>query len=76
MSDNSAAFLRSRCEHYWIPNSGRGGEPVFKRNSTMHAEPIMHVRCSQCGNRTWFTERQWNEIPVRSEPGAVNGGRE
>ena len=55
------------CEHYWIPNSGKGGEPVFKQNSTMHSEPTMHARCSQCGDRTWFTERQWNGIPVRKE---------
>jgi hypothetical protein len=56
------------CDHYWIPNSGRGGEPEFKFNRQMSAEPTMHVMCSTCGDRTWLTEKQWAEIPVREPP--------
>jgi hypothetical protein len=56
------------CEHYWIPNSGQGGEPVFRPNRQMSVEPIMHVRCELCGERTWFTEKQWNNIPAGPPP--------
>lgn len=53
------------CEHYWVPNSGRGGEPKFLMNRTMHpTEPLMHVQCSRCGVRTWLTEAQWWAIPA------------
>jgi len=56
------------CNHYWIPNSGAGGEPVFRNFTHMSREPVMHVKCSKCNTRTWFTQKQWNDIPVRSEP--------
>ena len=56
------------CDHYWIPNSGQGGEPVFTPNRQMSRDPLMHVMCSKCGNRTWFTEKQWHDLPVRDEP--------
>lgn len=59
----------NECNHYWIPNSGRGGEPDFRLNRMMHpTEPLMHVRCSLCGTRTWVTKEQWAAIPVMSEP--------
>ena len=58
-----------KCDHYWIPNSGNGGEPEYKLNSTLRLdEPVMHVKCSQCGCRTWFTKKQWHSIPVTSQP--------
>ena len=47
------------CDHQWIANSGKGGEPVYKLNSQMGRKPIMHARCSRCGDRTWFTADQW-----------------
>jgi PRTRC genetic system protein C len=53
-----------QCAHVWIANSGLGGEPEFRRNASMRAEPHMHVLCSKCGDRTWFTEAQWNEMPL------------
>lgn len=53
------------CNHIWIANSGRGGEPVFKPNRYMGREPLMHVKCSLCNQRTWVTEEQWRlAIPV------------
>lgn len=58
----------TECDHYWMPNSGRGGEPEYRPNRQMSHELLMHVRCSQCGARTWFTEKQWHDIPVRAAP--------
>lgn len=55
--------MTEECNHYWISNSGRGGEPEFRPNRHMWAEPMMHVRCSECGCRTWFSEKQWYAIP-------------
>lgn len=57
-----------KCDHYWIANSGYGGEPVFKTNRTMSMyEPIMHVKCLPCGCRTWFSKKQWNDLPATSK---------
>lgn len=56
------------CKHYWIPNSGRGGEPEFKPNTQMSQEPLMHVKCEKCGARTWFTATQWWAIPATNMP--------
>lgn len=51
---NKACF-----KHKWVSNSGYGGVPVFRFNSHMGKQPIMHARCCECGSRTWFTEDQW-----------------
>lgn len=67
------------CSHYWIANSGQGGKPDFKPNRQMSAEPLMHVKCSLCSARTWFTEKQWNSIPATNPPGrsgAIGGTRD
>lgn len=61
------------CAHYWIPNSGQGGEPVFKPNRMMSPEPTMHAMCSLCKTRTWFTEKQWNAIPATLPPEPARG---
>lgn len=45
--------------HYWVENSGMGGEPKFEIKTPFHPEPVMHVRCKECGARTFFTEKQW-----------------
>ncbi len=50
-------------EHVWVANSGHGGEPVYRPNRQMSADPLMHVRCDDCGARTWFTQEQWESIP-------------
>lgn len=55
------------CNHIWITNSGRGGKADFKKNSQMSVFPTMHVMCSKCKARTWFTEAQWNaylRVPI------------
>jgi len=46
----------------WIANSGRGGKPEFRYNAQMSNQPIMHVNCSVCNARTWFTEEQWEAL--------------
>lgn len=51
----------SDCNCLWIANSGRGGKPEFRPNRQMSNHPLMHVKCSLCGARTWLTEGQWNE---------------
>lgn len=56
--------MNNWCKHEWIANSGRGEEPVYRLNSQMGAEPIMHARCKVCEDRTWFTEQQWVDLVV------------
>ena len=51
--------LSEECDHEWIANTGRGGEPDFRLNRQMSAEPLMHVMCAKCGTRTWMTQQQW-----------------
>ena len=51
--------LLDGCEHEWVSNSGRGGNPVFRLNRQMNLEPLMQVRCEQCGTRSWMNEEQW-----------------
>lgn len=63
--------MTNACAHYWIPNSGRGGEPVFKRNRQLATEPVMHVRCARCGARSWFTREAWHAIPAVLPPDDV-----
>lgn len=53
--------------HNWIANSGRGGEPRFKGG--LSREPVMHVKCSECGERTWMTEAQWKAVISVQEKG-------
>ena len=62
------------CAHYWIPNSGQGGEPDFRRNRMMSTTPTMHVMCGRCGCRTWFTEEQWKAIPAVEAPADLRYG--
>lgn len=50
------------CAHNWVPNNGQGGDPVFKQNRQMSSEPIMHAKCSKCGDRTWITASQWEKM--------------
>lgn len=49
----------SECNHIWIANSGKGGEPQFKKNSQIGSIPTMHVKCSDCGCRTWLSQAAW-----------------
>lgn len=52
----------SDCKHVWVSNSGRGGQPEFRPNRMMSPEPLMHVKCSGCNTRTWFTQSQWQQL--------------
>ena len=53
------------CDHYWIPsNVLPNGEPDF-RKGPVSKDPVAHVTCKKCNVRTWFTYRQWHDIPVR-----------
>ena len=56
------------CNHFWHSNSGRGGMAVFRRNRQMSAEPLMHVRCSECNARTWLTKEQWENANYTTAP--------
>jgi hypothetical protein len=54
----------SNCSHVWVANSGRGGEPVYRRRS-LGRVATMHVMCSRCHARTWFTPEGWDALPLR-----------
>jgi hypothetical protein len=59
----------NECQHYWIPNGGKGGGPEFKPNRFMHpTDPMVYAKCSVCGSRVWFTKTQWAAIPVTGGP--------
>lgn len=51
-----------QCNHKWVSNSGKGGNPNFKFNRQMSNEPLMHIMCSKCNTRTWVTKNQWKHI--------------
>lgn len=53
-------IMNEECNHVWVSNSGKGGEPEFKVNLQLSTAPLMHVMCEKCGARTWMTEGQWN----------------
>jgi len=54
-----------QCDHYWIPSAfTTDGNPIFRVNPQLSAEPILHAKCDLCNDRTWFTEAQWNAIPA------------
>ena len=57
------------CEHHWIANTGRGGPAEFRANRMMGPEPTMHVTCGKCGDRTWFTPKQWEAMPFADREG-------
>jgi len=50
------------CSHTWVANSGHGGESEFRMNRMMSPHPLMHVQCSTCNARTWFSETQWSQL--------------
>lgn len=56
-------LFREPCAHYWEPTS-RGGQPVFKLQPFGPREPACHAKCAYCGDRTWFTEKQWWGMPA------------
>ena len=57
--------MNEDCKHYWIANSGNGGKPVYR---VLGGILVMHVKCGLCNCRTWFTEEQWNDVPVIQDP--------
>ncbi len=61
----------SDCEHVWVANSGAGGEPKFKMNRHMSHDPLMHVKCTKCGGRTWLTDNDWDAITDPTEQKGV-----
>jgi len=56
----------TECAHTWIPNSGRGGHPVFRPGRVSYY-PIMHIMCGKCNARTWVTEPEWKAKIERGE---------
>ena len=70
--DDSGAIVEAgradpaTCDHYWVPNSGRGGEPDYR--AYFPGTLTMHVTCAKCNSRTWFTKEQWHAIPVAAPP--------
>ena len=59
---------QATCAHIWITNSGQGGEPRFNIRMVGDVLPVMHVLCSECGARSFFTERHWYEMREADEP--------
>jgi hypothetical protein len=56
-----STVVLGNCTHIWVANSGSGGAPRYRIG--MCADPVMHVMCELCGDRTWFTQEQWAAIP-------------
>lgn len=51
--------MEKKCNHVWLSNSGNGGTPIYTVNRQVSPKPVMHVKCSKCGTRTWVTKEQW-----------------
>ena len=62
----SISDAETECAHTWIPNSGRGGHPVFRPGRVSYY-PIMHIMCGKCNARTWVTEPEWKAKIERGE---------
>lgn len=56
---------QATCAHIWITNSGRGGDPRFNIRMVGDVLPVMHVMCSECGARAFFTEKNWYALRER-----------
>lgn len=56
---NKFISIEKKCDHLWIANSGKGGEPDFKINRQMSPYPLMNVKCEKCNGRTWLSQRAW-----------------
>lgn len=50
------------CGHVWVANSGKGGEPDYRPNRQLSAQPLMNVKCDICNARTWKTQQQWEAL--------------
>ncbi len=66
--------MTDECVHVWVANAGDGGEPVFRPNRHMSADPLMHVCCEECNARTWFTREQWEWLPESDDTDADDAG--
>lgn len=55
------------CVHQWVSNSGKGGEPDFRANRQAWSGVKMHVRCSECGGRTWLSPDAWEALAEPAE---------
>jgi len=53
--------MNDECMHFWVANSGKGGDPVFKENRQLSEISTMHVKCEKCGARTWISEDDWDK---------------
>lgn len=54
--------------HTWIANMGRGGEPVFSRDSRFGVEYVMQVSCCECGTVAYITRDKWDSMREAVEP--------
>lgn len=48
----------TECQHRWITNGGRGGEPIFV-TSHFSGERVSPLVCHLCRSRTFITEEQF-----------------
>jgi hypothetical protein len=50
--------------HIWVPNTC-DGTPRFRRFSM--PEPVMPVRCCECGEGGWITRDAWDSMREADE---------
>lgn len=58
-------LMEKKCHHTWVSNSGQGGPPDYRLNRRMGKEPVMHIKCLKCGDRTWVAKAQWEWTTMR-----------
>ena len=56
---NKIIEVVEKCNHLWIANTGKGGDPDFRINRMMSPFPLLQVKCEKCNGRTWVTEKNW-----------------
>jgi len=61
--------MNDKCDHYWEPTSpDKDGQPIFKPQTIAGYQKATHAKCRYCGDRTWFTEKQWWAMPGEPYP--------
>lgn len=63
--------VEARCNHIWVANSGKGGEPVYRENRMMWSSERMHVKCSKCPVITLMSKEEWESLTEKQDDKAA-----
>lgn len=55
------------CRHEWVPNNGKGGEPVCRIYRGWGSEPCLSAQCERCAARTRMSRDEWQAYQSTGE---------